>query len=60
VSEKLYSIKGKINAVLENILQVSSVAEEQSATTQDVNASIQKIEPVTEQLNQYAASLLGV
>jgi len=59
VSEKLYSIKGKINAVLENILQVSAVAEEQSATTQDVNASMQKIEPVTEQLNQYAASLLN-
>ncbi|HUW64832.1 MAG TPA: methyl-accepting chemotaxis protein [Spirochaetia bacterium] len=58
VSEKLYSIKGKVNALLENILQVSAVAEEQSATTQDVNSSMQKIEPVTEQLNQYANSLL--
>jgi len=59
VSEKLYSIKGKINAVLENILQVSSVAEEQSATTQELNGSMQKIEPVAEQLNEYAAGLLN-
>jgi hypothetical protein len=58
VSGKLYSIKGKINAVLENILQVSAVAEEQSSTTQEVNSSMQKIEPVTEQLNQYAMNLL--
>jgi hypothetical protein len=58
VSEKLYSIKGKINALLDNILQVSAVAEEQSATTQDVNLSMQKIEPVTEQLNAYAEGLI--
>ena len=58
VSGKLFSIKGKINGLLENILQVSAVAEEQSATTQEVNSSMQKIEPVTEQLNQYAMNLL--
>lgn len=58
VSEKLYSIKGKINALLENILQVSAVSEEQSATTQDVNSSMQKIEPIAQQLNEYTAELL--
>ena len=58
VSEKLYSIKGKINALLENILQVSAVSEEQSATTQDVNSSMQKIEPIAQQLNEYTSKLL--
>ncbi|HUW65829.1 MAG TPA: methyl-accepting chemotaxis protein [Spirochaetia bacterium] len=58
VSEKLYSIKGRITTLLENVLQISAVAEEQSATTQDVNTSIQKIEPVTEQISHYTNTLI--
>jgi methyl-accepting chemotaxis protein len=58
VSEKLSGIKGRITALLQNILQISSVAEEQSATTQEVNTSIQNIDPVTEKITDYTASLI--
>lgn len=59
VSDKLSDIKRRMSSLSENILQVSSVADEQSATTQDVSAFIEQIKPVSEELKVGVRRLIG-
>jgi len=58
VTGKLSRIKSNIDALAEHVLQVSSVSEEQAATSQEVNASIQQLEPMSRELIKLSAELV--
>lgn len=58
VTQKLTRIKNSIDALAEHVLQVSSVSEEQAATSEEINASIQQLEPMAKDLISLSESLV--
>ncbi|MDA8334545.1 MAG: methyl-accepting chemotaxis protein [Peptococcaceae bacterium] len=58
VTEKLTRIKKNIDALSEHVLQVSAVSQEQAATSEEITASIQQLEPIARDLIIVSAELV--
>ena len=58
VTAKLTRIKNNIDALAEKVLQVSAVSQQQASTSEEINASIQEMEPMTKELLALAAELV--
>lgn len=58
VTERLNKIRSNIYALSEHVLQVSAVAQEQAATSEEIMSSIQQLEPISKELMILSDSLV--
>ncbi len=58
VTQKLTRIKNNIDVLAEHVFQVSSVSQEQAATSEEISAGIHDLEPMARGLIELAAELV--
>lgn len=59
VKDKLTRIRDNINVMTEQALQIAAVAQQQAATSQEINSSISQLEPITRELIELSDELLN-
>lgn len=59
VSSNIMTIGSRIDALIQHILQISAVAEEQAASTQTLNQSIQTLDPIANEISKFTKNMLA-